>query len=75
MADQVRSGDVTIAPRLRLHDLKQLLSNPTQAELDEMILRGARATWRRLPALRGQTRIARVLADCLSEVLQLGAEA
>lgn len=75
MADQVRSGDITIAPRLQLHDLRQLLSNPTQAELDEMILRGARATWRRMPALRGQTRVARVLADCLSEVMQQGAQA
>ena len=74
MADQLRSGDITIAPRLTISDIRQLFSNPTQLELDKMILRGARATWRRLPALRGQTRIARVLSDCLADVLQQGAE-
>ncbi|MCO4761227.1 MAG: DUF3336 domain-containing protein [Myxococcales bacterium] len=75
IADQVRSGDVTIATRLESSDLRQLLSNPSQQELDAMVLRGARATWRRLPAIRGQTRIARVLADCLDQVMQQGAQA
>lgn len=75
MADQVRSGDVTIAPTMTPRDVRQLLSNPSRGELDHMILRGAQATWRWMPAIRGQTRVARVLRDCLADVLQQGAEA
>ena len=75
IVDQAREGDITIAPRVIAGDAAQILRNPKPQELRELLLRGARATWRWLPAIEEQTRIARVLRACLDDVLTQGEEA
>ncbi len=65
IVDQQYYGDVTIHPPMRLKDYRRILSNLSQAEFQEWVLAGERATWPKIAMIRDQTIIGQTLEDCI----------
>ena len=58
-------GDITIAPRKKLHNPLRALSWRTHDEIRELIAEGERSTWPRIERIRIQTQISRTLDPIL----------
>ena len=72
LVSQDYHGDINIHPRFQPRRMASLMSNPSFAELQDLVLEGERATWRHIPRIRAQTRIER----CLTKAIKtLNAEA
>lgn len=65
LLDQEYSGDINIVPRFRLRNPLQLLAQPSQSELQELVREGERATFSRVEAIRRCTQISRTLEEIL----------
>jgi TAG lipase/steryl ester hydrolase/phospholipase A2/LPA acyltransferase len=65
IVDQQYYGDVTIHPPMRFKDYRRILSNLSQAEFQEWVLAGERATWPKIAMIRDQTTIGQTLEDCI----------
>ncbi|MDJ0749868.1 MAG: DUF3336 domain-containing protein [Woeseiaceae bacterium] len=58
-------GDITIAPRRKLHNPLRALSWRTNDEIRELVVEGERSTWPRIERIRIQTQISRTLDPIL----------
>jgi TAG lipase/steryl ester hydrolase/phospholipase A2/LPA acyltransferase len=65
IVDQQYYGDVTIHPSVRMKDYARLLGNLSQADFQEWVLAGERATWPKISMIRDQTIIGQTLEDCI----------
>ena len=63
MVSQEYRGDIDIHPRVDLRTLSKVMTNPSRDELVRYIEVGEHATWPKLPMIRDQTRISRLLRD------------
>ena len=57
-------GDINLHPDFPFQRYMNILSNPSDAEVEEYILAGERTTWPKLAMIRNQTRISRALKRC-----------
>lgn len=57
-------GDINLHPDFPFQRYMSILSNPSNAEVNEYILAGERTTWPKLAMIRNQTRISRALKRC-----------
>lgn len=69
MAHQNYTGHITIHPKLQLSDYTRVMKNPDLAELEGYILSGERATWPQLCMIDDQTRISRVMSQCIKRLI------
>jgi predicted acylesterase/phospholipase RssA len=65
MIDQDYQGDINIHPSFPLKWYRKFMINPTQAELDYLILMGERATWPKIAQIKEQTKLHRKLSESL----------
>jgi TAG lipase/steryl ester hydrolase/phospholipase A2/LPA acyltransferase len=63
--DQDYFGDITIHPRFGAAWFLKFMKNPSDAELDYLVLTGEQATWPKLARLHEQTRINRKVRECI----------
>jgi hypothetical protein len=63
-------GDINLHPDFPFQRYMSILSNPSNAEVDEYILAGERTTWPKLAMIRNQTRISRALKRCALRLQQ-----
>lgn len=63
LVSQEYRGDIDIHPHIDLRTLSKVMTNPSREELAEYILGGERATWPKLPMIRDQTRVSRLLRE------------
>ena len=63
--NQSYQGDITIAPRKKLHNPLRALSWRTHDEIRDLIDQGERSTWPRIERIRIQTQISRTLDPIL----------
>lgn len=57
-------GDINIHPDFAMSRYLKVMANPTSDEVNDFILAGERATWPKLPMIKNQTHISRVLQQC-----------
>lgn len=57
-------GDINLHPNFPLTHYLKVMTNPSPQEVKNFILTGERATWPKLPMIKNQTRISRVLEAC-----------
>lgn len=57
-------GDINIHPDFSISRYLKVMANPTPEEVSDFILAGERATWPKLPMIKNQTHISRVLQKC-----------
>tara|TARA_R110001592_G_scaffold140906_2_gene362030 strand:+ start:2783 stop:4264 length:1482 start_codon:yes stop_codon:yes gene_type:complete len=65
MIDQDYQGDINIHPTFPLKWFRKIMINPTQDELDYLILMGERVTWPKIAQINEQTKLHRKLSDSL----------
>ncbi|MFL2503379.1 MAG: DUF3336 domain-containing protein [Luminiphilus sp.] len=65
LLDQEYSGDINIVPRFRFQNPLNLISQPTEAELRQLVKEGERATYSRIEPVRRCTQISRTLEEIL----------
>ena len=65
LLDQEYSGDINIAPKFRFQNPLNLISQPTEAELRQLVKEGERATYSRIEPIRRCTQISRTLEEIL----------
>ncbi len=65
LLDQEYSGDINIVPRFRFQNPLNLISQPTEAELRQLVKEGERATYSRIEPIRRCTQISRTLEEIL----------
>jgi TAG lipase/steryl ester hydrolase/phospholipase A2/LPA acyltransferase len=63
--DQEYSGDINIVPKFRFQNPLNLISQPTEAELRQLVKEGERATYSRIEPIRRCTQISRTLEEIL----------
>lgn len=68
LTGQHYGGDIDIHPRVPPKLYARVMSNPSLEQLHGYIRGGERATWSRLPLVRDQTRVARVLEACIERL-------
>lgn len=61
-------GNINLHPRFPLSRYLRVMSNPDEGEINNYILAGQRATWPKLAMIDNQTRISRVLKDCVDRL-------
>ena len=65
LLDQEYSGDINIVPKFRFQNPLNLISQPTEAELRQLVKEGERATYSRIEPIRRCTQISRTLEEIL----------
>ena len=65
MIDQDYQGDINIYPTFPLKWFRKFMINPTQDELDYLILMGERVTWPKIAQINEQTKLHRKLSESL----------
>jgi predicted acylesterase/phospholipase RssA len=65
IVQQRYSGDISIFPKHTPQQLMRMFANPSVSDIRRFIREGERATWPQLERAFVQTRISRVLDDCL----------
>ena len=65
LLDQEYSGDINIVPKFRFQNPVNLISQPTEAELRQLVKEGERATYSRIEPIRRCTQISRTLEELL----------
>ena len=65
LLDQEYSGDINIVPKFRFQNPLNLISQPTEAELRQLVKEGERATYSRVEPIRRCTQISRTLEEIL----------
>ena len=65
LLDQEYSGDINIVPKFRFQNPVNLISQPTEAELRQLVKEGERATYSRIEPIRRCTQISRTLEEIL----------
>ena len=65
LLDQEYSGDINIVPKFRFQNPLNLISQPTEAELRQLVKEGERATYSRIEPIRRCTQISRTLEELL----------
>ena len=65
MIDQDYQGDINIHPTFPLKWFRKFMINPTQDELDYLILMGERVTWPKIAQINEQTKLHRKLSESL----------
>lgn len=65
MIDQDYQGDINIHPSFPLKWYRKFMINPTQEELDYLILMGEKATWPMLARIKEQTLLYRQLSEAI----------
>ena len=73
LSSQDYHGDIDIHPRLRPGLLTRVVTNPSRTDLDTFVQEGERATWPSLGKVADQTRLGRVLRDCVERLGARGA--
>ncbi|MEN8719588.1 MAG: DUF3336 domain-containing protein [Oceanococcaceae bacterium] len=66
------SGDVTIFPRQPPKKLLQVMSNPTDADIQRFIADGERRTWPQIERIRNSTVVSRTFEACLQRMKDRG---
>ncbi len=66
------SGDVTIFPKQPPKKLLQVMSNPTDADIQRFIEEGERRTWPQIERIRNSTVISRTFESCLQRMKDRG---
>ncbi len=61
-------GDITIHPHFHPSWYLKFMANPSDEELDFLILTGERATWPLLARIEEQTRVGRTLQQCIKKL-------
>jgi TAG lipase/steryl ester hydrolase/phospholipase A2/LPA acyltransferase len=65
MIDQDYQGDINIHPAFPLKWFRKFMINPSQDELDYLILMGERVTWPKIAQINEQTKLHRKLSESL----------
>lgn len=65
LLDQEYSGDINIVPKFRFQNPLNLISQPTEAELRQLVKEGERAAYSRIEPIRRCTQISRTLEEIL----------
>ena len=65
LLDQEYSGDINIVPKFRFQNPLNLISQPTEGELRQLVKEGERATYSRIEPIRRCTQISRTLEEIL----------
>ncbi|ODV84736.1 hypothetical protein CANARDRAFT_200364, partial [[Candida] arabinofermentans NRRL YB-2248] len=65
---QSYSGDITILPELRMHELNKLLANPSPEFLLDAVVRGARATWPKVSIIKNHCSLEFALDKCITMI-------
>ena len=65
LLDQEYSGDINIVPKFRFQNPLNLISQPTEKELRQLVKEGERATYSRIEPIRRCTQISRTLEEIL----------
>ena len=62
------SGDINLAPKLSMGQHFKSMTNPSDKEVNQLILAGEQATWPKLAMIRQQTRISHTLLRCYERI-------
>ena len=65
LLDQEYSGDINIVPKFRLQNPLNLITQPNEEELRQLVKEGERATYSRIEPIRRCTQISRTLEEIL----------
>lgn len=65
LLDQEYSGDINIVPKFRLQNPLNLITQPSEVELRQLVKEGERATYSRIEPIRRCTQISRTLEEIL----------
>ena len=65
LLDQEYSGDINIVPKFRFQNPLNLITQPNEAELRQLVKEGERATYSRIEPIRRCTQISRTLEEIL----------
>lgn len=65
---QTYTGDITVLPPQRFHNLSRLLTQRTSAEIIELIQHGQSSTWPKIAAIRTQTKISNTLQTIIKDL-------
>ncbi len=65
LLDQEYSGDINIVPKFRLQNPLNLITQPNEKELRQLVKEGERATYSRIEPIRRCTQISRTLEEIL----------
>jgi NTE family protein len=66
--EQDYRGNITILPKVTVWRYAHVTANPKMEAVQRFIREGERATWKRIPMIRNQTRIAQTLGRCVQRV-------
>ena len=66
--EQDYRGNITILPKVTVWRYAHVTANPKMEAVKRFIDEGERATWKRIPMIRNQTRIAQTLGRCVQRV-------
>lgn len=66
MMMQSYTGDITIIPELKPEETKMTLVNPTPQFIWKCVLKGARATWKKLSFIKDQYTVEYTMDKCIS---------
>jgi len=68
--DQDYRGHITITPKVTVWRYAHVTANPRLDAVQRFIREGERATWKRLPMIRNQVRVAQTMERCVQRCLQ-----
>ena len=68
MLDQDYLGDINIHPNFPPSWYLKFMTNPSPVERDYILKMGERCTWPKLAMIKDQTRVSRLLQDCITRL-------